>query len=184
MSQNHQFQERLVEYLLVVGPALASSEKVEQPPVLTRSLSKGISPMGSALNTWDIIPQHAPKVLRKFPPENHQDFPLPSDVSYFCIPDGCYVLVNEPECHVFMLTDTQSNVQTYGVCARISEPLGSLASPAVAVDCQEKRTLSVCLLSRHPFFHFFKRCLASFLHFILDFCGDEPIWKALMSESE
>ena len=179
---SHHFQERLLEYLLIVGPAPASPERVEQPPVLTRSFSKS-SPV-VALNTWDIIPQQAPKVLRKFPAKNRSDFPLPLDVSYFCLPDGCYVSVSEPECHVFMLTDTQSNIQTYGVCARISEHFDCLTSSAVEADCQEKRTFSICLLSRHPFFHFFKRCLATFLHFILDFCGDEPIWKALTSESE
>ena len=176
---SHPTHERLVEYLLVVGPALSGSEKAEHPPPLARSYSKS-SPLGG----WDIIPQQAPKVLRKFPSSNHRDFPLPPDVSYFCLPDGCYVQVGEPECHVFMLTDTQTNIQTYGVCARVSECSDGLTLSAVEADSQEKRTLSVCLLSRHPFFRFFKRCLATFLHFILDFCGDEPVWKVLTSESK
>ena len=175
--------ERLLEYLLVVGPALTGSERAKHSPPLARSYSKNSPPVGT-LQTWDIIPQQAPKVLRKFPSTDHRDFPLPPDVAYFCLPDGCYVQVGEPECHVFMLTDTQTNIQTYGVCARVSECFDCLTSSVVEAESQEKRTLSLCILSRHPFFSFFKRCLATFLHFILDFCGDEPVWKVLTSESK
>jgi len=30
-----------------------------------------------------------PELLRRYPPEDHQDFALPPDVVFFCQPEGC-----------------------------------------------------------------------------------------------
>ena len=85
----------------------------------------------------------APNLLRRFPDQDHDDFPLPRNVVSFCQPDGCVTICNgnreegheaddasQPttenshqefrtrECHsfVFTLTDKDTNVTRYGIC--------------------------------------------------------------------
>merc|ERR1712183_712824 len=31
----------------------------------------------------------SPELLRRFPPTDHKDFPLPPDIVFFCQPEGC-----------------------------------------------------------------------------------------------
>ena len=98
--------------------------------------------------------------------------------------------------HVFMLTDTESNMQTYGVCLSIPhlfDPLLKAQVPSAvsrrgvcemndseSMCIQEWGVLSVCILTRHPFFHFFAKCLKTVLHFIDHFGGKDLNWNALI----
>ncbi|XP_050969592.1 MAP kinase-activating death domain protein isoform X28 [Labeo rohita] len=85
---------RLLDYLVVVGARQPSSDSVAQTPQL----------------------------LRRYPLEDHNDFPLPPDVVFFCQPEGCLsirqrrVSLRDDTSFVFTLTDKDSGVTRYGIC--------------------------------------------------------------------
>ncbi|TSK19978.1 MAP kinase-activating death domain protein [Bagarius yarrelli] len=86
--------QRLLDYLVVVGARQPSSDSVAQTPQL----------------------------LRRYPLEDHSDFPLPPDVVFFCQPEGCLsmrqrrVSLRDDSSFVFTLTDKDSGVTRYGIC--------------------------------------------------------------------
>uniref|UniRef100_A0A4W4H6Z2 MAP kinase-activating death domain protein n=1 Tax=Electrophorus electricus TaxID=8005 RepID=A0A4W4H6Z2_ELEEL len=63
-----------------------------------------------------------PQLLRRYPLEDHADFPLPPDVVFFCQPEGCLsvrqrrVSLRDDSSFVFTLTDKDSGVTRYGIC--------------------------------------------------------------------
>uniref|UniRef100_A0A5K3EQ57 UDENN domain-containing protein n=1 Tax=Mesocestoides corti TaxID=53468 RepID=A0A5K3EQ57_MESCO len=95
-------------------------------------------------------PVSQPELLRVYPPQNHDDFALPSDVIFFCQPEGCYntsstSFVTDPrhsegrspqnikmECFTFMLTDKESNTARFGVCLNFLRPIGRRKSNYIA----------------------------------------------------
>ncbi|XP_053286503.1 MAP kinase-activating death domain protein isoform X6 [Pleuronectes platessa] len=85
---------RLLDYLVVVGARQPSSDTVAQTPQL----------------------------LRRYPLEDHPDFPLPPDVVFFCQPEGCLsirqrrVSLRDDSSFVFTLTDKDSGTTRYGIC--------------------------------------------------------------------
>ncbi|XP_052416522.1 MAP kinase-activating death domain protein isoform X10 [Carassius gibelio] len=85
---------RLLDYLVVVGARQPSSDSVAQTPQL----------------------------LRRYPLEDHNDFPLPPDVVFFCQPEGCLsirqrrVSLRDDTSFVFTLTDKDSGITRYGIC--------------------------------------------------------------------
>ncbi|XP_041845732.1 MAP kinase-activating death domain protein isoform X11 [Melanotaenia boesemani] len=85
---------RLLDYLVVVGSRQPSSDSVAQTPQL----------------------------LRRYPLEDHHDFPLPPDVVFFCQPEGCLsirqrrVSLRDDSSFVFTLTDKDSGITRYGIC--------------------------------------------------------------------
>ncbi|XP_024151075.1 MAP kinase-activating death domain protein isoform X7 [Oryzias melastigma] len=85
---------RLLDYLVVVGARQPSSDSVAQTPQL----------------------------LRRYPLEDHPDFPLPPDVVFFCQPEGCLsirqrrVSLRDDSSFVFTLTDKDSGTTRYGIC--------------------------------------------------------------------
>ncbi|CAL1603446.1 unnamed protein product [Knipowitschia caucasica] len=85
---------RLLDYLVVVGARQPSSDSVAQTPQL----------------------------LRRYPLEDHPDFPLPPDVVFFCQPEGCLsirqhrVSLRDDSSFVFTLTDKDSGITRFGIC--------------------------------------------------------------------
>ncbi|XP_058858803.1 MAP kinase-activating death domain protein-like isoform X7 [Acipenser ruthenus] len=85
---------RLLDYLIVVGARQPSSDSVVQTPEL----------------------------LRRYPLEDHHEFPLPPDVVFFCQPEGCLSVrqkrmsLRDDTSFVFTLTDKDSGVVRYGIC--------------------------------------------------------------------
>ncbi|XP_056317688.1 MAP kinase-activating death domain protein isoform X16 [Danio aesculapii] len=85
---------RLLDYLVVVGARQPSNDSVAQTPQL----------------------------LRRYPLEDHNDFPLPPDVVFFCQPEGCLsirqrrVSLRDDTSFVFTLTDKDSGITRYGIC--------------------------------------------------------------------
>ncbi|XP_043219578.1 MAP kinase-activating death domain protein-like isoform X3 [Amphibalanus amphitrite] len=85
---------RLIDYLVVVGTRSPSRQCSVQPPEL----------------------------LRRYPPDEHKDFPLPLDVVCFCQPEGCVTVgpkktvLREATSFVFALTNKDSGKTRYGVC--------------------------------------------------------------------
>uniref|UniRef100_A0A8C1FSJ1 MAP kinase-activating death domain protein n=1 Tax=Cyprinus carpio carpio TaxID=630221 RepID=A0A8C1FSJ1_CYPCA len=63
-----------------------------------------------------------PQLLRRYPLEDHNDFPLPPDVVFFCQPEGCLsirqrrVSLRDDTSFVFALTDKDSGITRYGIC--------------------------------------------------------------------
>ncbi|XP_021954472.1 MAP kinase-activating death domain protein isoform X3 [Folsomia candida] len=63
-----------------------------------------------------------PELLRRYPLDDHKDFPLPIDVVFFCQPEGCVSAgpkrpaLRDAVSFVFTLTDKDSGKTRYGVC--------------------------------------------------------------------
>ncbi|KAM9423093.1 MAP kinase-activating death domain protein-like isoform 39-T39 [Salvelinus alpinus] len=85
---------RLLDYLVVVGARQPSTDSGSQTPQL----------------------------LRRYPLEDHPDFPLSPDVVFFCQPEGCQsirqrrVSLRDDASFVFALTDKDSGITRYGIC--------------------------------------------------------------------
>ena len=178
-------QDRLIDYLLFVGPGPA----ITFDSRLYSSKSLPSTPSSS----WHNINPLQPSIVKRFPPQDHENFSLTADVAYFCQPDGCYVELKEQRMHTFMLTDTESNVHTYGICLsfphlfdpthlnRDNKTTESCPMESDALCIQEWGVLSVCLLTHHPFFKFFQKALLSLKHFVDHFFGEDLTWNALLN---
>ncbi|RWS30503.1 MAP kinase-activating death domain protein-like protein, partial [Leptotrombidium deliense] len=77
---------------------------------------------------------HIPELLRRYPPEDHKDFPLPLDVVFFCQPEGCISLgarrmsLRETNSFVFALTEKDANRVRYGICVNFYRPIEKRSS--------------------------------------------------------
>ncbi|XP_041417897.1 MAP kinase-activating death domain protein isoform X12 [Xenopus laevis] len=94
MGQRKKPCPRLLDYLVIVGARQPSSDSISQTPEL----------------------------LRRYPLEDHPEFPLPPDVVFFCQPEGCLSVrqkrmsLRDDMSFVFTLTDKDSGVIRYGIC--------------------------------------------------------------------
>ncbi|XP_052133086.1 MAP kinase-activating death domain protein-like, partial [Frankliniella occidentalis] len=74
-----------------------------------------------------------PELLRRYPPEDHKDFPLPNEVVYFCQPEGCVSVGprrtnrREATSFTFTLTEKDSGKCRYGICVNFYRPVERLA---------------------------------------------------------
>ena len=192
MENTGSSQGRLVDYLILVGPGRGVVfEQVNSTPA-GRERSKEIK-QRKRISDWQSISTPVSTILCQFPSTDHKDFELSSDVAYFCQPEGCCIELKEPQTHKFMLTDTESNVRTYGVCLTFphlfdpnmeSTTAGSSLTTCTdvmdSICIQEWGVLSVCILSHHPFFTFFRKCLSSLSHFIDDLGIKGLTWNAMI----
>ena len=73
-----------------------------------------------------------PELLRRYPLDDHADFMLPQDVTYFCQPEGC-VHINcsnqqradanrDTTSLIFTLTEDSARVR-YGICINFFRPI-------------------------------------------------------------
>ncbi|CAH0560900.1 unnamed protein product [Brassicogethes aeneus] len=98
---------RLIDYLTIVGARSAANVK------------------GQA-STSHI---QAPELLRRYPVQDHKDFPMPLDMVYFCQPEGCSSVgprktaLREASSFVFTLTDKDSGKTRYGICVNFYRPI-------------------------------------------------------------
>ncbi|XP_053922595.1 MAP kinase-activating death domain protein isoform X38 [Cuculus canorus] len=94
MVQKKKICPRLLDYLVIIGARQPSSDSIAQTPEL----------------------------LRRYPLEDHVDFPLPPDVVFFCQPEGCLSVrqkrmsFRDDTSFVFTLTDKDTGVIRYGIC--------------------------------------------------------------------
>lgn len=89
---------RLVEYVITVG--------IKKPRIDTTQ---------------------SPELLRRFPLDDHKDFPLPPDIVFFCQPEGCSsalrrISLRQTNTFVFTLTDKDSGITRYGICCNFFRP--------------------------------------------------------------
>ncbi|KAL0268470.1 UNVERIFIED_CONTAM: hypothetical protein PYX00_010400 [Menopon gallinae] len=89
---------RLIDYLAIVGVRSGPHTRGTSGPVQT------------------------PELLRRYPPDDHKDFPFPIDMVYFCQPEGCLCVGprrterRDPTSFVFTLTEKDSGKCRYGIC--------------------------------------------------------------------
>ncbi|XP_049865121.1 MAP kinase-activating death domain protein isoform X7 [Pectinophora gossypiella] len=105
---------RLVDYLTIVGARPYTS-------------GKGLAPV------------QAPELLRRYPLTNHDDFPLPLDMVYFCQPEGCVsvgprrapgnLTSRDTTSFVFTLTDKDSGKTRYGICVNFYRAVERAPAP-------------------------------------------------------
>ena len=69
-----------------------------------------------------------PELLRRYPLDDHRDFPLPPDVVFFCQPEGCVsvgqkrLTLRDTTSFVFALTEKDSGRTRYGICVNFYRP--------------------------------------------------------------
>ncbi|RZC37304.1 MAP kinase-activating death domain protein [Asbolus verrucosus] len=98
---------RLIDYLTIVGarPSNNAARQSTSPPI------------------------QAPELLRRYPIQDHKDFPMPLDMVYFCQPEGCSSVgprrtaLREASSFVFTLTDKDSGKTRYGICVNFYRPV-------------------------------------------------------------
>jgi hypothetical protein len=109
MDSERQFLcPRLIDYLTIVGARPSNNAGTRQsagPPI------------------------QAPELLRRYPIQDHKDFPMPLDMVYFCQPEGCSSVgprrtaLREASSFVFTLTDKDSGKTRYGICVNFYRPV-------------------------------------------------------------
>lgn len=118
------FCPRLIDYLAIVGsrrPAGPSrSPRAPPPPSAGGAVPPTPAPPPDAPSGQPA--SVTPELLRRYPIDDHADFPLPLDMVYFCQPEGCLSLSNrrqgdhrrDIDSFVFTLTDKDS-----GTCPQL-----------------------------------------------------------------
>ncbi|KAK9877673.1 hypothetical protein WA026_019345 [Henosepilachna vigintioctopunctata] len=107
---------RLIDYLAIVG--VRSSNNASK----TSSSNASIQ---------------APELLRRYPVQDHKDFPMPLDMVYFCQPEGCSSVgpkrtaQREATSFVFTLTDKDSGKTRYGICVNFYRPIEKLSASII-----------------------------------------------------
>lgn len=114
---------RLVDYLAIVGARPSS-------PKNANSASPAVQ---------------LPELLRRYPAEDHKDFPLPLDMVYFCQPEGCISVgpkrtaLRDATSFVFTLTEKDSGKCRYGICVNFYRAMERPGATAVRRDSHLRR---------------------------------------------
>ncbi|XP_055681928.1 MAP kinase-activating death domain protein isoform X2 [Lutzomyia longipalpis] len=117
---------RLIDYLAIVGARVSS-----------------VSRAGNSSDP----PVQIPELLRRYPPTDHADFPLPLDMVYFCQPEGCVSVgprrtgsaIRDASSFVFMLTDKDSGKTRYGICVNFYRPVEKVVPTNTAAITGSRR---------------------------------------------
>lgn len=80
---------------------------------------------------FSLFGEQIPELLRRYPPYDHTDFPMPLDMVYFCQPEGCMSVgprrtgtaIREATSFVFTLTDKDSGKTRFGICVNFYRPV-------------------------------------------------------------
>uniref|UniRef100_A0AAQ5ZU06 MAP kinase-activating death domain protein n=1 Tax=Amphiprion ocellaris TaxID=80972 RepID=A0AAQ5ZU06_AMPOC len=147
-----------------------------------------------------------PQLLRRYPLEDHHDFPLPPDVVFFCQPEGCLsirqrrVSLRDDSSFVFTLTDKDSGITRYGICVNFyrsfqrghhrkegekpaaeqnagKSPQHRRSTAKMAARNRNSTLTSLCILSHYPFFSTFRECLY-ILKRLVDCCSQRLTQRA------
>uniref|UniRef100_A0A673CY76 MAP kinase-activating death domain protein n=1 Tax=Sphaeramia orbicularis TaxID=375764 RepID=A0A673CY76_9TELE len=147
-----------------------------------------------------------PQLLRRYPLEDHHDFPLPPDVVFFCQPEGCLsirqrrVSLRDDSSFVFTLTEKDSGITRYGICVNFyrsfqrghhrkeggqpgaelnagKSPQHRRSAAKMAARNRNSTLTSLCILSHYPFFSTFRECLY-ILKRLVDCCSQRLTQRA------
>ena len=106
-SQRKHFCPRLLDYVVIVGARYPSRNNAVA---------------------------QTPEMLRRYPLEDHADFPLAPDVVFFCQPEGCIstgpkrLSLRETTSFVFTLTEKDSGRVRFGICMNFYRPFERMRS--------------------------------------------------------
>lgn len=101
---------------------------VEQMKYFCPRLVDYVVIIGSSNPSVDSETPQQPEILRRYPAENHHDFPLPQDTAFFCQPEGCTTIgakqmsFRDRQSFVFALTDKDTGRRRYGTCLNFYRP--------------------------------------------------------------
>lgn len=142
---------------------------------------------------YHVLNQSAvPTILKKLPQSTRAgSLPITPDVAFFCFPkDGVpdtYV-ASQPYKHVFLLTDKETDIKRYCTCITFASETQSSCTPEAedtdgasssppSFQMTDVRMLSVAIISVHPNFTFFTKCLRQLYTFVEDmFVGKVSWW--------
>ncbi|CAJ0563972.1 unnamed protein product, partial [Mesorhabditis spiculigera] len=168
---------RLIDYLVVVG---------KRPKQRSTSVS---THDGLPLSPNSHTVSH-PELLRRYPTDDHKDFPLPNEVTVFCQPEGCPTIsysnrerrAKDTQFFVFMLTEKDTSKIRYGVCLNFFQSCERRTADGPANKTkkrdQQVSLTSMCLISHHPFISIFHE-----LMIILKKLIDAANYRASLSNS-
>lgn len=135
-----------------------------------------------------------PTILQKLPQSTHgHSLPVTPDVAYFCFPkDGVpdMYVANQPYKHIFLLTDKETDIKRYCTCITFAsevqnscvaetEDANGTASQPPSFQMADVRMLSVVIISVHPNFTFFTKCLRQLHTFVEDMFVGKVSWSAV-----
>lgn len=89
----------------------------------------------------------APELLRRYPTNDHKDFPMPLDMVYFCQPEGCSSVgpkrtaLREATSFVFTLTDKDSGKTRFGICVNFYRSIEKIPAAITAAGRRGSSTL-------------------------------------------
>uniref|UniRef100_A0AC34GSX0 MAP kinase-activating death domain protein n=1 Tax=Panagrolaimus sp. ES5 TaxID=591445 RepID=A0AC34GSX0_9BILA len=122
-----------------------------------------------------------PELLRRYPTDDHRDFRLPTDVTFFCQPEGCITVTShrrlkafhDTTSFVFTLTDKDSGKVRYGITLNFF--LNNEKKKRDEKNINKKKGLtasltSLCLMSHHPFLSAYRDIL-TLLRQLIDACN-------------
>lgn len=97
-------------------------------------------------------------ITKKYPSEDYPESSLPSDVAYFCQPEGTHIesfyggsAVKKDSSFVFTLTDKDTSSVRYGVCHNFY----------LAGEGERGKLTSMCIVTNHQFISGFRTVLAT-----------------------
>uniref|UniRef100_A0A158R4P6 MAP kinase-activating death domain protein n=1 Tax=Syphacia muris TaxID=451379 RepID=A0A158R4P6_9BILA len=150
---------RLIDFLVIVG---RKHRAKQNPQNSTTTGEQCVSSVGYV----------NPEILRRYPVDDHKDFKLPTDVTFFCQPEGCSVEdLKEVTNFVFTLTEKDSGKVRYGICLNFYQSYEThkasgkrhdknLARDRKVHKCMQGASLtSLCLISHHTFLSSFRELL-------------------------
>jgi len=154
--------------------------------------------VGNANPSIDSETAQQPEILRRYPPNDHEDFILPPDTAFFCQPEGCstigakHMSQRDRQSFIFALTDKDSGRRRYGTCLNFYRPFkrkykslpqqtslestssnegGARSVHSMRVKALRSHTLtSLCLISHHALFDTFRECLNVLIK-LIDVCN-------------
>lgn len=201
------FCPRLIDYLIICGTRHPGQQRPQNP---TDEPSHGAfstaaidTEPNSTTGSLHIVQN--PDLLRRYPVDDHKDFVLPSDVVYFCQPEGCITVgskrqtFRDTSSFVFTLTEKDSAKIRYGICVNFYRTYEKRSSAPVTEDdinlssstngklnnARQSRTkkfkkshtlTSFCIISHHPFFTTFRQTL-TYLRKLIDACNSRACAK-------
>lgn len=131
------FCPRLIDFVIIVGckepatPAQLIAKHLHQQQLNEQSIPPEYRQQHNDINKNP--PTQLPELLRRYPLDDHNDFMLPQDVTFFCQPEGCTNIncSNQQRANanrdttsfIFSLTEKDSARVRYGVCINFFRPI-------------------------------------------------------------
>ncbi|GIZ05297.1 hypothetical protein CEXT_686181 [Caerostris extrusa] len=138
-----------------------------------------------------------PELLRRYPAEDHKDFPLSPDVVYFCQPEGS--ICNSRKTSIYKrkardrakkkLSKVRESELATSHDSRFLDPKreyssrshqddsdadSKSSSPVIHQRIRSLSLTSLCIISHHPFFSTFRECLF-ILRKLIDVCNERNL---------